>query len=89
MPFTTNSVPYPVALSAPFAGRGIWTFRFYGGALDGAKSEQELELVLRRLDYTKWRISRTSVVLYYVHAIDRTNRQILVAYSTTPWLGDR
>lgn len=87
MPITSNKVPFPEALSAPFAGRGEWTFKFYGGILDGAASEQDLSLVLRRLDFTKWRINRHSTVLYVIHAIDRANSLILVAHSANPWVG--
>lgn len=89
MPFTSNACSFPAALSAPFAGRGTWTFKFFGGILDGATSEQELELVLRRLDYTKWRVNRHTTVVYVVHAIDRPNLQLLVAYSANPWAGGR
>lgn len=87
MPITSNKVPFPEALSAPFAGRGTWNFKFFGGILDGATSEQDLELVLRRLDYTKWRVNRHSTVLYVIHAIDRSNGLILVAHSANPWVG--
>lgn len=87
MPIPSSPCSYPVALSAPFAGRGTWTFRFFGGCLDGASSEQELELVLRRLDYTKWKVNRTTSVIYCIHAIDSTNLQLLVAYSANPWVG--
>lgn len=88
MPITTTTLPsFPIALSAPFAGQGEWTFRFYGGPLDGAISPQELTVVLRRLDLTKWWINRTLTRLYFVHAIDRDNHFLHVAHTVNPWMG--
>lgn len=78
---------FPEELSAPFAGRGEWTYCLRGGPIDGAESLQGHEFVVRRMDVTKWHCPGYSAMLYQVVSIDRAEAVIHCRYVQHAWSG--